>query len=61
MRTLGIRVVRVPNGLVFEDPWAFVKKVADLAPHPALRATLSQGERVTRLIISRKRCRGRAR
>jgi len=61
VRTLGIRVVRVPNGLVFEDPWAFVKKAAELARHPAPGATLSRGEGATRLIISRKRCRGRAR
>jgi very-short-patch-repair endonuclease len=42
LRALGIRVVRIPNGLVMEDPEGFVRKIADLIPHPALRATLSR-------------------
>jgi very-short-patch-repair endonuclease len=42
LRALAIQVVRIPNGLVLEDPDGFVRKIRDLTPHPALRATLSR-------------------
>ena len=46
LRTLGISLLRIPNGLVLEDPGAFVKKVREaieggsrmggqVTPHPS--------------------------
>jgi len=42
LRKLGIRVLRLPNGLVTEDPDGFVRKVKDAAR--MLRATHSENE-----------------
>jgi len=43
LRALGIRVVRIPNGLVMEDPEGVIRKIAGLTPHPpATAGTLSR-------------------
>ena len=59
LRSIGVRLLRIPNGLVLEDPEGFVCRVREhalrakqgMTPHPArpgwrkrrLRATLSPG------------------
>jgi len=34
LRRLGVRVLRLPNGIVFEDPDTFLKKVLEALPSP---------------------------
>jgi very-short-patch-repair endonuclease len=34
LSALGIQVARIPNGLAMEDPEGFIRKIAELTPHP---------------------------
>jgi very-short-patch-repair endonuclease len=42
LRTLGISLLRIPNGLVLEDPEAFVSKVREV-----IRARSRRAQQVT--------------
>lgn len=45
LERMGVRVVRIPNGMVLEDPEAFLKKVRQSLPSPgAPRHPLPMGE-----------------
>ena len=43
LQTMGVRLVRIPNGLVLEDPEGFVRKVREHRPRGEEVADARQG------------------